>query len=699
MSEGLKQRKLLFTPGPLNTSAAVREHMGCVDLGSRDTEFKKIQLIIRAQLLKIGGVEKTHECILLQGSGTYAVEAAVGASVPRGGTALVISNGAYGARIGTICDRLDIKKNMMLCPWDSTPSPAAVAAELAARPVDTVFIVHHETTAGITNDVEGIRKILANNETLVVDSMSGFGALPINLDNVDFMVSSANKCIPGVPGFAFVLAKKEALVASKGVSRSLVLDLYDQWSAMEKSGQFRFTPPTHVMLAFHKALEEHTAAGGCPATLARFHKNHAIIKGGLRALGFDTIISDDLQSPIITCFKYPTDDFDFDKFYDSLGAQGFVIYPGKMQGDLAGKTFRVGNIGDIHPPDCEAFVAAVAAYQQGGAPKKAEPVRVVSIGLGKMGTPLNGRIASNDKFSVSAYDVFPGGADRFQASFPTATAVNSVEELLAAVAKAQVITTCLPNTGNVKEAWETIKPALTADSGHIWLDATSGRSDEAAALAEALWSEHKIGYLDCAVSGGPKGARNGILAALVGGTDDTFQRAKPVISCFSDKITHLGPAGSGHLVKAMNNAMLGAQMLVASEGLAAVVRHGVDLNAALKAINGSSGRSWVTMQRFPDNVTTGKPYGFALGMHCKDMDNALRASRMPAADAADDQQAKRRKVEDAGEPIVSPMLELAQSLMHKGKEEFGATADHTETTQFAAKRHGVEFLVNAGDSE
>lgn len=220
-------------------------------------------------------------------------------------------------------------------------------------------------------------------------------------------------------------------------------------------------------------------------------------------------------------------------------------------------------------------------------------------------------------------------------------------------------------------------------------------------MAEALWSEHKIGYLDCAVSGGPKGAKNGILAALVGGTEDTFQRAHEIVSCFSDKITHLGPAGSGHLVKAMNNAMLGAQMLVASEGLAAIVRHGVDLTAALKAINGSSGRSWVTMQRFPDNVTTGKPYGFALGMHCKDMDNALRAVQRPAPDASADeqQQQKRRKVEASEQPnIKSPMLELAQSLMHVGKEQFGANADHTVTTQFASERHGVSFL-GAADSK
>lgn len=153
----------------------------------------------------------------------------------------------------------------------------------------------------------------------VVDSMSGFGALPLDCTKIDYVVSSANKCIPGVPGFAFVLARREVLLATKGNARSVVLDLLDQFTQLEKTGQFRFTPPTHALVGFATALAEHKAAGGVTANLARFAENHRIVKEGLAKLGFYTFIADDLQSPIITAFLYPSDDFNFEKFYDTLG--------------------------------------------------------------------------------------------------------------------------------------------------------------------------------------------------------------------------------------------------------------------------------------------------------------------------------------------------------------------------------------------
>lgn len=300
----------------------------------------------------------------------------------------------------------------------------------------------------------------------------------------------------------------------------------------------------------------------------------------------------------------------------------------------------------------------------------AAQVEVVAIGLGSIGSPLAGRIGL--KFRTAVYDLFPEAVRRHTAEHPTAVGLDK-ETLAAAASKAKVIFTCLPNTVNVVEAYEAIRPQLGPSNGElIWLDATSGKSVDAKALAEMLWTRHKIRYCDCAVSGGPAGARKGTLAALVGGETAAFERVTGVIESFSpsSKITHLGNPGSGHLVKSLNNAMLGAHMLVASEAMACLVREGVDIHKALNAINGSSGRSWVTMQRFPDNVLTGDPYGFAIGLHCKDMRNAMGVVT----------------------PIRAPMLSLAQGRMEAARAEMGDKVDHTSTCAFAERANGISFL-------
>ena len=351
---------------------------------------------------------------------------------------------------------------------------------------------------------------------------------------------------------------------------------------------------------------------------------------------------------------------------------------------------------------------------------------VVAVGLGNMGAPLAGRIAA--KFPTSVFDMDAAAAERHATQFGT-IALTDAEQLREAVSKAEVVVTCLPNTDATLATVDAVRPSLKAgvyvalltrplksscktdkqswQTGTVWIDATSGKSVDAAALAENLWGKHSVRYLDCAVSGGPKGATNGILAALVGGDRATFEGVEPIIGTFSDKITHLGPAGSGHLVKAVNNALLAANLLTASEGLAALARHGVELPSALQAINGSSGRSWcgysrdladvlrarahpgcslltqslfcarrVTMQRFPDNILTGNAYGFALGMHCKDMDNAMAVICAPHAD---------------GTTIDTPMLDLVRRLMNSAREEMGGEVDHTDTTKLAARQHRIDF--------
>jgi len=298
--------------------------------------------------------------------------------------------------------------------------------------------------------------------------------------------------------------------------------------------------------------------------------------------------------------------------------------------------------------------------------------RVVAIGLGNMGGPLAGRVAAS--FPTAVYDRDIAAVASHSQAHGSLVVDGGHEQLRDMASHSEFVLTCLPNTDLTRATVDALRPALRP--GLIWIDATSGRAEDAAALADSLWREQRVRYLDCAVSGGPRGAASGKLTALVGGDRDTFQSSRVVLDTFADKINYLGPAGSGHLVKAINNALLAANLLSASEGLAAIARHGVDVPAALEAINGSSGRSWVTMQRFPENILTGDPYGFALDMHCKDMENALRAIREPHAD---------------GTHVSAPMLELARCLMNSAREQYGADVDHTETSQLAARSNRIDF--------
>jgi 2-aminoethylphosphonate-pyruvate transaminase len=208
--------------------------------------------------------------------------------------------------------------------------------------------IHCETSSGILNPIAEIAQaVRAAGAKLLIDSMSAFGALPLEVADIGYeaMVSSANKCIEGVPGFGFVIVRKEALEASKGVSHSLSLDLYDQWTVMEKTGQWRFTPPTHSVAAFAEALRAHAAEGGVAGRLARYTKNRDTLVAAMRARGFETLLSDRWLSPIIVTFFCPAHPkFRFDRFYDLLKIRGFIIYPGKL---TAVDSFRVGCIGQM----------------------------------------------------------------------------------------------------------------------------------------------------------------------------------------------------------------------------------------------------------------------------------------------------------------------------------------------------------------
>ena len=338
----------LLTPGPLTTSVQTKEAM-LHDWGSRDVVFIETNKRVRERLLKIAGAEGTHVCVPLQGSGTFAVEATLGTMIPKDAKALILINGAYGHRMAKILDYAGRKYETLETPEDTPPDLDALDATLKADTAIThVLVVYCETTSGILNPVADIARITAEHgRSLLIDAMSAFGALPIDAGSIPFdaLMASSNKCLEGVPGMGFALLRRSVLEACQGNAHALSLDLYDQSTAMERNGQWRFTPPTHVICAFDAALDQFEAEGGVSGRYQRYKANHKILVDGMRALGFETLLSDDLQTPIIVTFKMPADPkFDFQAFYDSLGRKGYVIYPGKL---TVAPSFRIGCIGHL----------------------------------------------------------------------------------------------------------------------------------------------------------------------------------------------------------------------------------------------------------------------------------------------------------------------------------------------------------------
>lgn len=353
--------KILFTPGPLTTSRTVKQAM-LRDLGSRDFEFITLVAEIRRRLLALGQVaDKDYEAIIMQGSGTFGMEAVVSSVTPPDGKWLMIINGAYGKRLNLIATTLGIPTALLTYPENSAPDPVAVDAALAAdAAITNVAVVHCETTTGIINPVEEIGAVVRKHgKRYFVDAMSSFGAVPLDLAaaGIDYLVSSANKCIEGVPGFSFVLARRAALLETEGWARSLVLDLLAQWRGLEANGQFRFTPPTHTLIAFAQALRELEMEGGVDGRAQRYRANYATLLAGMTDMGFETYIQPEDQGYIITSFRYPTHpNFSFETFYERLNDKNYVIYPGKVSD---ADCFRIGSIGRIFPSDVRDLLAAI----------------------------------------------------------------------------------------------------------------------------------------------------------------------------------------------------------------------------------------------------------------------------------------------------------------------------------------------------
>jgi len=352
----------LLTPGPLTTAFSTKEAM-LRDYGSWDDDFRAMTAKLRSALLAIAGDSGDYDCVPLQGSGTYCVEAMLASLIPWDGKALVLVNGAYGQRIVKIMGYLG-RAHVVIDKGDYLPPRGdEVAARLAADPsISHVVVVHCETSSGILNPVEEIAEVVARaGRKLLIDSMSAFGAVSADVNSLAYeaIVSSANKCIEGVPGFGFVIARKSALAEAKGRSHSLSLDVHDQWDALNRTGQWRFTPPTHAVAAFLEALRLHAKEGGQTGRLGRYAHNRDVLVKRMRELGFETLLADKWLSPIIVTFLTPKDQaFRFGRYYEAMKGRGFIVYPGKL---TIVDSFRIGCIGQLDERVMREVVAASAS--------------------------------------------------------------------------------------------------------------------------------------------------------------------------------------------------------------------------------------------------------------------------------------------------------------------------------------------------
>lgn len=353
--------QILLTPGPLTTTLRTKQAM-LNDWGSWDADFNALTARVCQRLVQLidGGTD--YACVPLQGSGTFAVEAAIGSLMPRDGKLLVLINGAYGKRMAQLSQMMgracEVEDFGEVAPVD----PEVLRARLAADPSIThVGTIYCETSTGILNPIEKIAKVVEEaGRELIIDAMSSFGALPLSAKEMRFLavIASSNKCIEGVPGMGFVLVRQAELAQSKGRSQSLSLDLYDQWAYMQKTGQWRYTPPTHVVAAFDAALEQHAEEGACAGRLARYQHNCDTLIAGLAAIGLRSFLPAAIQAPIIVTVHAPAHPaWNFQEFYQRVKQQGVILYPGKL---TAVETFRVGCIGAIDHQDIERAVKAIS---------------------------------------------------------------------------------------------------------------------------------------------------------------------------------------------------------------------------------------------------------------------------------------------------------------------------------------------------
>ncbi len=352
--------KKLLTPGPLTTSISTKEAM-LHDWGSRDQKFIDLNQSILESLIGLIDGGNSYQCVPMQGSGTFAVESMISSLTPKNSKILILINGAYGHRMKKMCSYL----NRNCITYEVAEHEQHSINEIEKiidknKDLTHVFAVYCETTSGILNPIQEIADLVEKRKlSLFVDAMSAFGALPFSSKNIKFdaVAASSNKCLEGVPGVGFILVKNNVIENAKDNSHSLSLDMYDQWQAMKKNKQWRFTPPTHVLAAFHQAIKEHKKEGGIKGRHLRYSNNCKIICDGMKEIGFEQLLPSEIQAPIIITFKQPQNaNFDFQQFYDALSEKNFLIYPGKL---TVADTFRIGCIGNLDANDMCNTLSAI----------------------------------------------------------------------------------------------------------------------------------------------------------------------------------------------------------------------------------------------------------------------------------------------------------------------------------------------------
>ena len=352
--------QILLTPGPLTTTLRTKKAM-LKDWGSWDTDFNQITKRIRSQLLSVIHGHDDYVVVPMQGSGTFSVEASINSVLPPNGHLLVLDNGAYCKRMATLTNKMGRKATLLSFNEREPVSPEALKKALINdASITHVGLIHCETGAGVLNPLKEISDICKEfNVGLIIDAMSSFGALPISSREIQFdaLISASGKCLESVPGMGFIFIRKAILESMQGNSQSLSLDLYDQYQYMEKTGQWRFTPPTHVVAALAEALDQFEEEGGQPARLARYKDNCKTLVSGLAKIGLEPFLDEENITPIIVTFLAPKyDQYDFKSFYNAVKEEGFILYPGKL---TEIETFRVGCIGAINHKEMRQVVASM----------------------------------------------------------------------------------------------------------------------------------------------------------------------------------------------------------------------------------------------------------------------------------------------------------------------------------------------------
>ena len=358
------KRNILLNPGPATTTDTVKNAMVVPDICPRELEFGELTLSVRDDLIKIAHGEKNHTCVLLTSSGTGGVEACLTSVIPSDKKVLIINNGAYGERMQAICDAYGILHVDYNIPA-SFPVDLAVlekTIQTHKHELSHVAFIHHETTVGILNPLKAICELSHKYELEnIVDAMSSFAGMDINVerDEVDYLVSSSNKCIQGMAGISFVIARLENLKRTKSIKRNFYFNLLSNYEYLTKNKQFLFTPPVQTLYALRQAVTEYFEEGA-ENRFARYASMYEIMKKKVRELGFEFLVEEKHHAKLLTAILDPkSPNYSFNEMHDYLFERGFTIYPGKV-GNI--NTFRLSNIGEIYPADIENFLKAFEEY-------------------------------------------------------------------------------------------------------------------------------------------------------------------------------------------------------------------------------------------------------------------------------------------------------------------------------------------------